>query len=120
MEQSIKDKLQEIIQNDKGHNYYDDEGNCLFYYESVESIAEEAYQLGVPKWVSITDALPEYGGEYNVVLDLQDGGSPVSGIMEFDGVKNIWNYPGTNVECTDVTHWMELPLPPSPIVTQDK
>jgi len=113
----IENKLQEIINK---YDVWNAPGEEVLPVTDVLSIAEEAYQLGVPKWVSITDALPEYGGEYNVVLDLQDGGSPVSGIMEFDGVKNIWNYPGTNVECTDVTHWMELPLPPSPIVTQDK
>lgn len=106
----IENKLQEII--DK-HSPNPNDTN-FYHFSDVLSIAEEAYNLGVPRWMPIEEALPEYGGEYNVVLELKDGGSPVSGIMEFDGVKKIWNYPGTDVECTDVTHWIELPLPPSP------
>lgn len=63
------------------------------------------------KWVSVKDRLPEYGEDFNVVLDLEDGGEPVSGIMEFDGVKFIWIYPGSDVECVQVTHWQPTPSP---------
>lgn len=65
-------------------------------------------------WVKCSDMLPEFGGDYNVVLELNDGGEPVSGIMEFDGVHKKWLYPGTDCLCSDVTHWRELPQPPLP------
>jgi hypothetical protein len=75
--------------------------------------ANNDYAVKESQWISVGDRLPEHGEDFNVVLDLQDGGDPVSGIMEFDGVNRIWLYPGSDVECTQVTHWQPLPSPPN-------
>ena len=56
--------------------------------------AIHTYHAQFEQWISVKERLPECGEDYNVVLELNDGGKPVSGIMEFDGVEKNWVYPG--------------------------
>lgn len=66
-------------------------------------------------WVEIAkDGLPDLGEEYNVVQDIQDGhNKPVSTCSEFDGVKKVWCYPGTDLIMDSITHWQPIPSPPN-------
>lgn len=72
----------------------------------------EGYKQAQPKWINVEERLPGFGEEYNCIQELNDGGKPVSTITEFDGIKKIFCYPGTDVEQTGITHWMPLPSPP--------
>jgi hypothetical protein len=65
------------------------------------------------KWVNV-DQEPEFGGEYNVLYDLSDGGNPVVSTMDFDKNEHKWfDTRGANIECTTVLKWMPLPASPS-------
>lgn len=64
------------------------------------------------KWISVEERTPEFGEEFNCVQDLADGGETVSSITEFDAIKNIFCYPGTDCQQSGITHWMPLPEPP--------
>jgi hypothetical protein len=65
-------------------------------------------------WIDVTNRLPEVGGEYNVLYDLQDGIKElVVTTMDFDWREKKWyDTRGANIEITTVKKWMNLPEPP--------
>lgn len=69
----------------------------------------------VNQWISIKEQLPSVGEEFNLIQDIQDGlGDPVSTCGEWNAIKKYFEYIGTDVEISNVTHWQ--PLPPQPDV----
>lgn len=88
------------------------------YYSKASVLrAMEAYaEQFKPKWISITEMLPEKGDDYNIVIDLQDGmGGPVSGSGEFDGIRKVFCYQGTDIIIDNVTHWQPIQDPPETV-----
>jgi hypothetical protein len=111
----LKKKLQEIIQNDKGHNYYDDDGNCLFYYESVEAIAEQSYNLALEdRWIPVSKRLPEMQDRYLVINPFYH---VVIANYVFDSGE--WRF-YHNGEQINAIYWQPLPALPSPPNTESK
>ena len=63
-------------------------------------------------WVDVSNE-PDYGGEYNVLYDLEDGLEPVVSTMDFDKINHKWfDTRGANIECMTVLKWQPLPSPP--------
>lgn len=64
-------------------------------------------------WVSVEDSIPDIGEEFNLVQDIQDGlGGPVVTCGEWNPISKRFEYIGTDVEISNVTHWQPLPQPP--------
>jgi hypothetical protein len=82
--------------------------------EQVDSPIDLRYSEAevVDRWIGVENE-PEFGGEYNVLYDLSDGGSPVVSTMDFDKNEHKWfDTRGANIECTTVIKWQPLPTPP--------
>lgn len=80
--------------------------------ENIELKKEIERLKAEREWISVKDRLPEFGEEFNCIQDLFDGDEPVVSITEFDAIKKIFCYPGTDVIQSGITHWMQLPEPP--------
>lgn len=82
--------------------------------ESLLEIIEDAeLELGLlkgslPKWIPVTERLPEEKDRYLTVSIEPWFGTTVVDIMRWSGV---WMYDGRQTEAT-VTHWMPLQEPP--------
>ena len=93
----------------------------------IQQIAELAKDINVPRWIPVTEWLPEEPGMYIVFLrcgaELQDTGFPEDlsyvTAMHFDSDQRIWNdgiesY-NANLDVVNkphayyITHWMPLP-----------
>lgn len=63
------------------------------------------------EWISVEDRLPELGGEYLCVWDLEDGLPPVVASMDYDHKKKVFTDPRGEVdmERTGILAWRELP-----------
>jgi hypothetical protein len=107
----IDSLAEEILEKYHSMNEYPD-----YYHESqVISAMEEMYLKGKgeDQWTSV-ETEPEFGGEYNVLYDLQDGQEPLVSTMEFDGIKKKWyDTRGANIDCDTVLKWKPLPTPPT-------
>ncbi len=83
--------------------------------ECVIIAKEYAASLNRQGWTKVEDGLPDIGGEYNVVWDLEDGQEPVVSTMEYDAIKKKWidtrSWEGQI--CETVLSWMPLPNKPS-------
>lgn len=90
------------------------EANCAVFGVEFEYFAKGAqWAMSHDQWVEVSERFPEKGDDYNIVIDLQDGmGGPVSGSGEFDGIKKVFCYQGTEIQIDNVTHWSEIPQPP--------
>lgn len=63
-----------------------------------------------PKWISVTDRLPQCFGYFLVTLkDIE--GAVYSGVAKFDPFAKSWKPAFVIYEKYIVTHWMEMPLP---------
>lgn len=75
----------------------------------------EAKAVGVEKsdaWIS-AEQEPEFGGEYNVLYDLEDGESPLVTTMDYDKINKLWmDTRGANIPIHTVLFWKPLPEPP--------
>lgn len=61
------------------------------------------------EWISV-DIEPEFGGEYNVVYDLEDGGELVTSTMDYEKLTKLWmDTRGANIPIHTVKLWMPLP-----------
>lgn len=77
--------------------------------EVINSPEKYSLQL-INEWVSVSDRLPDVGEEFNLIQDIQDGlGGPVTTCGEWNAIKHMFEYIGTDVEISGVTHWMPLP-----------
>lgn len=85
--------LEEMVYN------WDDESG-------VVELVNNAYRLGLGKWVPLSEQKPTEGKRYLVYRE-GIGGSPGS----MDVVH--WFQPIGDFFCSSITHWMELPLPPA-------
>lgn len=67
--------------------------------------------LNTNNWIDVS-VEPEFGDEYNVVYDLQDGGIPLTTTMEYDKVEKVWkDVIGSGGICNTVISWQPLPKP---------
>lgn len=86
------------------------------YIDKSDQLQAELKQVKAEReWISVKDRLPEFGEEFNCIQELSDGQEPVVSITEFDGVKKIFCYPGTDIKQTGITHWQPLPSAPEPL-----
>lgn len=80
------------------------------YRDTIEHI--EQLETQVPKWIPVTERLPE---QYEAVLIAYDddlGGKGVSMGIYFDGKLRAWS--GVILP-DDITHWMPLPNAPEEV-----
>ena len=68
---------------------------------------EKGYEAGKPKWIPVSDRLPE-PGDYVMVCDIREDWIS---LCEFSG--DAWYDFGCKMwDIDEVTHWMPLPEPP--------
>jgi len=72
--------------------------------------SEAAAQYHAPKWIPVI-VKPEVGGEYNVTVDLEDGGHPVTATYDYHYNDNKWFDPVTGLESKSVLAYLPLPEP---------
>ena len=96
-------------------------------YEATEQAYKNGYADGKPKWIPVTDRLPDKDGDYLVVkkifnnsimqevLNFAKDGRKVDKYDFNRGWKNVWYYYDSewgHITIDSVTHWMPLPEPP--------
>lgn len=75
----------------------------------LEEQAKEIERLKGEKWIDVS-VEPKFGGEYNVVYDLEDGGELVVSTMDYDKTTKLWmDTRGANIPIFTVKKWQELP-----------
>ena len=82
-------------------------------YEATEQAYKNGYEAGKPKWIPVTERLPEYFGTFLVAIDEVHGEKRISvDAADFDPERKSWTT--WNYFCAGykVTHWMPLPEPP--------
>lgn len=94
-----------------------DEGVAVMMAKNALEALEKANQLQ-NKWISV-DIEPEFGGEYNVVYDLEDGDSElVVTTLMYCKIEKLWrDERGANYLVNTVKLWQ--PLPDKPILTTE-
>lgn len=95
--------------------------------DMFEQAFKNGYEQGKPKWIPVTERLPEKDGKYLVarklfnnsifqeVLSFAKDGRKVDKYDFHRGWKNVWyRYDSEwgHLTIDDVTHWMALPEPP--------
>lgn len=106
----------EILNN---YIYFNKDG-IIERENAIKAMEEYASQFTSPidtlreGWVSV-NVEPEFGGEYNVVWDLEDGEPHVVTTMDFDKINKKWiDVIGYGVDKTSkVLLWQPLPQPPT-------
>lgn len=80
--------------------------NCILCQQAADVIEE----LSKPKWIPVTEALPEQGKRYLVIRFDKVTKTQFIDILWHDAHDLWWNrlYKGQY----NVTHWMPLPEPP--------
>lgn len=72
---------------------------------------EKGYEDGKPKWIPVSERLPEKFGEYIVTVQ-EETGERYSDYADYDPYQQRWRT-GMYLGVRDkVTHWMPLPEPP--------
>lgn len=91
--------------------------------DNLKQAADAIQELNKPRWISVTERLPEENGRYlvrykrDIVLDYTEVHDDEVRIMRFF-VGTGWRYPFLcqpelrAAEQQTVTHWMPLPQPP--------
>ena len=90
---------------------------------ATEQAYKNGYEAGKPKWISVTERLPEDGGEYLVAVKFKFdwekeytyGTDVATFSFECGDIDDCWYtyndwYEGQ--QYIHVTHWMQLPEPP--------
>lgn len=91
-------------------NEYDETVAIIMAKNTLEAL-EKANQLQ-SKWIDVSIE-PEFGGEYNVVYDLEDGGELVVSTMDYDKITKQWmDTRGANNPIHTVKLWKKLPDKP--------
>jgi hypothetical protein len=82
---------------------------------------EKGYEAGKPKWIPVTERLPEKRGRYLVVTQIkyvwQSEYRYFTDIAEYDPygdgyIDGCWDIPDDWDDDIHVSHWMPLPEPP--------
>jgi hypothetical protein len=71
---------------------------------------EQGIEDGKPKWIPVSERLPDKCGNYLVVTKFD--GDPVHEAVYLKAKKPLWFDPVEEYERYEVTHWMPLPEPP--------
>lgn len=92
-----------------------EEKQCPHYIRNVHDRGDDSLcdkwvceVKSLPKWIPVTERLPEEKDRYLTVSIEPWFGTTVVDTMRWSGV---WMYDGRQTEAT-VTHWMPLPEPP--------
>ena len=94
--------------------------------DMCEQAFKNGYEKGKPKWIPVSERLPEKDGHYLVfergylipiirVLEFAKDGRKVDKYDFHRGWKNVWyRYDSEwgHITIDSVTHWMPLPEPP--------
>lgn len=84
-------------------------------HTSHELAYKKGYEAGKPKWIPVTERLPEENGYYLCcVKSFLFSGRTYINILKCD--KN--GFMEGHIYTDDVTHWMPLPSPPSTEVSK--
>ncbi len=79
-------------------------------HTSHELAYKKGYEAGNPKWIPVTERLPEFEMPVLISLHLQGDVFARVGWLHESG---MWSVPTTKKWLSDaVTHWMPLPEPP--------
>jgi len=69
-------------------------------------------------WTKCADKQPEFGGEYQVVWNIEDNEYPVVTCMDWDSIEKVWTDPrgveGSSMNDV-VLYWKNLDEPPTDI-----
>ena len=85
-----------------------EKGKTMDNYDATEIAYKNGYEAGRPKWIPVTERLPE---KNTSVLVYYKHGRNIFWYDEKDGFCDIDQY-GMNCPDGTVTHWMPLPEPP--------
>ena len=77
------------------------------HYEATERAYKNGYEAGKPKWIPVTERLPE---KFHNVLTARKLGDWYS--IETDCIDSSGGWNGDLFSTYQVTHWMPLPEPP--------
>ena len=83
------------------------------YHWATETAYKNGYEAGKPKWIPVSERLPEHFGTFLAAIDEVHGEKRISAdAADFDPERKRWET--WNYFCAGykVTHWMPLPEPP--------
>lgn len=83
-------------------------------HTSHELAYKKGYEAGKPKWIPVTERLPEYG---QIVLAFGKRHATSGMFRGTTSKPNQWHWKGNMYK--EVSHWMPLPSPPSTEVQND-
>ncbi len=85
------------------------------WYDATEEAYKKGYAKGqedaAPKWIPVTERLPETFGEYIVTVKALDG-TFYFDYADYDPFQQRWTTGLYRCPKEEVTHWMPLPEPP--------
>ena len=103
--QDLIDELQEMI-DEESDNYINTRRTTLCM---AKSFLEEHF--AEPKWIPVTERLPEHFGQFSVTVTELDG-RRYADFANFDPYTRQWKTSLFRGYGDKVTHWMPLPEPP--------
>jgi hypothetical protein len=71
----------------------------------------KGYEAGKPKWIPVTERLPNYFGDFIVAVK-EGTGNRYSDYASYDPYQQKWRTGCMLGRMDEVTHWMPLPEPP--------
>ena len=92
--------------------YHENEEACIQHLKAT--MADHLISNGVgflPKWIPVTERLPERFGSFAVVVK-KLGGKMYSDFADYDPYEERWSTSLVRGIEDIVTHWMPLPQPP--------
>ena len=72
---------------------------------------EKGYEAGKPKWIPVSERLPNHFGDFIVAVK-EGTGNRYSDYASYDPYQQKWRTGLMLGRMDEVTHWMDLPEPP--------
>lgn len=115
------DELVKQLQDYAAGTMRDDDAEIAFdAINAIEKLEHKVFILEgdregllaqIPRWIPVSERLPEESGRYLVIAIEPWFGSTCTEIMRYRAGENLWAYDGRITE-SKITHWMLLPEPP--------
>ena len=83
------------------------------HHWATEQAYKNGYEAGKPKWIPVSERLPEYFGTFIVAIFENDpDNTTYTDCADYDYFSKIWRPIGYFAKGCEITHWMPLPEPP--------